>query len=86
METNSSEGRLKLTPEFVLDLWLNAHYAHNNDPDKGKQLNELMANYLPSVKIQLLYSLPVLSGIIIHIGALVTELLQREVLNFPEAE
>jgi hypothetical protein len=84
METNSSEGRLNLTPEYVLDLWLNADYVHNTDVSKEKQLAELMAQEPPSVKAQLLYSLPKLTEIIIGIGDLVSKALEKEVFSFPD--
>lgn len=75
---------LNLTPEYVLDLWINGQYFHGDNPDKRRQLNELLAQELPSVKIQLLWSLPLLTDIILRLAALVSKTLEQGAFEFPE--
>ena len=75
---------LNLTPKYVLDLWINGQYFHSNSPDKRRQLNELLAQELPSVKIQLLWSLPLLTDIILRLAALVSKALEQGAFKFPE--
>jgi hypothetical protein len=75
---------LNLTPEYVLDLWINGQYFHGDNPDKRRQLNELLAQELPSVKIQLLWSLPLLTRIILRLAALVSKALEQGAFEFPE--
>lgn len=79
------QGGRNLTPEYVLDLWINGSYFHD-DPDKRQQLIELMKNDLPSVKIQLLWSLPILTRIILHVGALVSQALEDKSFDFSKRE
>ena len=74
-------GSLNLTPQYVLDLWVNGHYFHS-DPDKGQKLNELMADDLPSIKIQLLWSLPILTRIILRLGAVISRALEEKLFDF----
>ena len=74
---------IKLTPEKVLDLWLNGAYFHS-DPEKAAQLHQLLSGDVPSVKLQLLWSLQYLPDTIILIGELVNKALSEGVLDFPE--
>jgi hypothetical protein len=77
-------GGLALTPEYVLDLWINGQYFHGGNPEKCQQLKELLAKELPSVKIQLLWSLPLLTDVILRVGAVVSKALKAEAFDFPE--
>jgi hypothetical protein len=70
---------IKLTPEYVLGLWLNGTYFHS-DPKKAAQLRQLLSRDVPSVKLQLLWSLDT----IIRIGGLVNKALSEGALDFPE--
>ena len=75
---------LNLTPEYVLDLWINGHYFHSDNSAKRQQLNNLLAQELPSVKIQLLWSLPLLTDIILRLGSLISQALEQDAFEFPE--
>lgn len=68
-------GGLNLTPEYVLDLWINGQYFHG-DPRKGQRLEKLLAQALPSVKIQLRWSLPLLTDVILRVGSVVSQALE----------
>jgi hypothetical protein len=73
---------LDLTPEYVLDLWLNGQYFHCDNPQKNQELKELLSQDIPSVKIQLRWSLPLLTDIILRIGAVVSQGLHEEAFDF----
>lgn len=75
---------LNLTPKYVLDLWINGQYFHSDNSDKRRELEELVAHELPSVKIQLLWSLPILTQTIFSIGNVVSKALREGVFEFPE--
>jgi hypothetical protein len=75
---------LALTPEYVLDLWINGQYFHGDNPEKSQQLKELLAKELPSVKIQLLWSLPLITDVILRVGVVVSKALKAGAFDFPE--
>ena len=75
-------GSLVLSPEYVLDLWLNGQYFHGNNLIKGNKLKELLAQEIPSVRIQLLWSLPLLTDIILRIGSVVSKALDDGDFDF----
>jgi hypothetical protein len=75
---------LDLTPKYVLDLWINGQYFHGDNPEKRQQLDKLLASELPSVRIQLLWSLPILTRIILRAGAVVSKALKAGAFEFPE--
>ncbi len=80
MRTNG----VNLTPEYVLDLWINGQYFHSDNPDKRKQLDDLLTHELPSVKIQLLWSLPILTQTIFAVGRVVAKALREDAFEFLE--
>lgn len=63
---------LDLTPECVLDLWINGLFFHSN-PEKKDQLDRLLKQDIQSAKLQLFYSLPILTETILNVGALVSK-------------
>ncbi len=75
---------LDLTPDYVLDLWFNGQYFHINDTEKSQQLKEFLANEIPTIKIQLQWSLPLLTDVILKIGAVILKGLKDEAFDFPE--
>lgn len=75
---------LALTPKYVLDLWINGQHFHRADPERMLQLKELLAKELPFVKIQLLWSLPLLTDVILRVGAVVSKALKAEAFDFPK--
>lgn len=84
METSGSEGRMKLTPKHVLDLWMyGAGYIHNWNRHEEEIFNELIAQELPSVKAQLLFSLPILTGIIISAAEPVNTICASTTIDTP---
>lgn len=78
-----TSGPLDLSPTFVLDLWLNGQYFHS-DPQKTERLKELLKSDLPAVKLQLLWSLPILTETIIKLGALISKALNENAFDFPD--
>ncbi|MEE8186727.1 MAG: hypothetical protein V3T99_03580 [Nitrososphaerales archaeon] len=70
-----------LTPEYVLDLWLNGQYFHSRDIRKRSELKELLSHEFPTVKIQLLWSLPILTRTILRTGELVKRTLDEGKLD-----
>ena len=79
-----TSGSLPLTPEYVLDCWINGLYFHNRDPQKSEQLCSLLNQELPSVKLQLMWSLPILTETIIRIGRLLTKAINECAFDFRE--
>ena len=73
-----------ITPEYALDLWINGHYFHSDNPEKCKRLKELSAKELSCIRIQLLYSLPLITNLILRIGALVSKALNEDAFAFSE--
>ncbi len=56
-----------LTSEYVLDLWINGFYFHN-DANKSEKLDELTKGQMPFTRMQLFSTLPGLVGVIIGLG------------------
>jgi hypothetical protein len=56
-----------LTGEYVLDLWINGYYFHN-DIYKAAELRRLLTNQLPLVRMQFLTILTDLTRIILYVG------------------
>lgn len=79
-----TSGNLNLTPKYVLDLWLNGKYFHNGNPQKTELLKQLLNKELPSVKLQLLWSLPILTETAIRIGGLIDRANNEGAFNFPK--
>ncbi len=74
----------KLTGEYVLDLWINGHYFHN-DIDKAVELSRYVANRdMPLVRTQFLSVLTGFTQIILYIGGVVNYGLRNELFHFPE--
>jgi hypothetical protein len=69
----------------VLALWINGQYFHGDNPDKERELKELLAQKPPSVKIQLLWSLPILTQTIFSISGVVSKALSQDAFKFPES-
>ena len=72
-----------LTPEYVLDLWINGEYFHN-DPDKASELRNLLAQPLPLARMQFLSALPVLTRIILYMGRVVAHGLEEGLFQIPQ--
>lgn len=72
-----------LTGEYVLDLWINGYYFHN-DADKVAKLEELTKGQLPLTRMQLYGALPGLTGIIIGVGHGIQKCLQEDKFVFPD--
>ena len=77
-------GKLSLTPEYVLDLWLNGQYFHSREPQKSEQLSSLLNKDVPLVRLQLSWSLPSLTRIILRLGGLLNKALSEGAFCFPE--
>jgi hypothetical protein len=76
------DGR-NLTGEYVLDLWINGYYFHN-DSNKTAELRRYIATQdLPLVRFQFLSALAALTDIILYLGAVVEYSLREGLFNFP---
>jgi hypothetical protein len=72
----------EVTPEYVYDLWVNSRIAHP-DPDKARELNELLQDTLPFAEMQFLAVLPKLTHIILFVGAVINKGFDDHLFNFP---
>lgn len=73
----------KVTPEHVLDLWINGHYFHN-DADKMAQLEQLLKCPIPIAQVQLINTLPILTSIINFLGQVIMYGLENDLFHIPE--
>lgn len=74
-----------LTGEFVLDLWINGHYFHN-DVEKAAELRRLLGDFIPLMRMKFLDSLVTLTQIILYVGAVVEYGLQEGYFSFPRSD
>lgn len=72
-----------LTPEYVLDLWFNGHYAHS-DRTKTLELRKLRDLELPIGEFALVYMLPVLVKIVLELGDIISSALKEGLFNVPQ--
>jgi hypothetical protein len=72
----------RLSGEYVLDLWINGHYFHN-DTEKRKELSRLLGDILPLVRVKFLSSLPYLTNVIIFLAQVVNKGLEDSLFAFP---
>jgi hypothetical protein len=75
-------GKLELSPKYVINLWLSTIF-HGDDLEKRKQLQELLEDRVPAVKIQLLWSLPTITNFILRFNDALRISLERNLYNFP---
>ena len=74
----------ELTAEYLLDLWINGHYFHN-DSEKEEELRRYLATGdMPLVRMQLLTVLPGLTQIVGYMGKVIKSALQEGHFSFPE--
>lgn len=70
-----------ITSEYVLDLWINGYYFHD-DVEKAAKLEELTKGQFPFTRIQLYSALPSLTGIIIGVGSGIKKCLNEGKFTF----
>lgn len=75
---------INLTPKFVLNLYC-SYYFHNDNIEKRHQLTSLLTNDVPAVKIQLLWSLPILTKVIICTHLILKNALREDAFQFPDS-
>jgi len=80
-----TNNKKKLTGEFVLDLWINGHYFHN-DADKAAELRRLLGDSIPLVRMKFLDCLAAFTQIILYVGAVVEYGLRENLFDFPDNE
>ena len=74
----------KLTGEYVLDLWINGYYFHN-DSDKAAEIRRYITNNdLPIVRMQFLSVLSALTQIIFYVGSVVNYCLRQGLFHIPD--
>lgn len=71
-----------LSPEYVLDLWINGHYFHN-DPDKAQEIRRLVQDPIPVARMQFISVLPSLTNAILYVAEVVTYGLEEGLFQFP---
>jgi hypothetical protein len=71
-----------LTPEYVLNLWINGYYFHN-DPEKTFELESLLKQPLPLVRMQFISCLPNLFQIIFYMGRVISYGLDNGLFKVP---
>jgi hypothetical protein len=79
-----TSGGVNLSPQHVLDLWLNGQYFHNGDIGKTERLKELLNKDLPTVKLQLIWSLPILTETILTVGGTISKAFNESAFHFLE--
>lgn len=72
-----------ITGEYILDLWINGYYFHN-DPDKRQELHRLFPDAAPLIRIKFLIVLYDLTNIILYLGNVIRYGLSQEM--FPGAD
>jgi hypothetical protein len=70
-----------LTSEYVLDLWINGHYFHD-DLEKAAKLEELAKGQILFTRMQLFGALPNLTGIILGVGQGIKKCLNANKFTF----
>ena len=75
-------NKSNLTPEHVLDLWINGYYFHN-DAQKATELKRLLAQPLPLARMRFLLSLADLFRIVSYMGAVVSHGLESDLFEIP---
>lgn len=70
-----------LTGEYVLDLWINGSFFHN-DEDKARTLVQLTKQPLPLLRMKFLSVLPGLTQVILYVGMVVEDSLRKELFDF----
>lgn len=71
-----------LAPEYVLDLWINGYYFHD-DVEKLAELERLLRQPLCLVRMQFLSILPNLTFIILYLGQVVAHGLKEGLFQIP---
>jgi len=72
----------QLTGEFLLDLWINGVYFHN-DNEKGDELNRLLGASSYLVRMKFLETLSSLTQVIFYVSSVVDYGLREDVFIFP---
>lgn len=70
-----------LNSEYMLDLWINGYYFHN-DAEKAAKLDELTKGSIPFTRMQLFVTLPGLTGIIMGAGEGIAKCLKEGKFTF----
>jgi hypothetical protein len=76
------EDGIELTPEHVLDLWINGLIFHSDNPEKRQTLDKHLKQDVKSAALQLFYSLPILTETILNVGALVSKAYHQKAFEF----
>lgn len=73
-----------LTTEYVLDLWINGHYFHN-DQAKARALNAIDAGVFPVSRMLMIRALPQLTAVVLFVADIVVRALCNGQFSFPAA-
>ena len=71
-----------LSGEYVLNLWINGHYFHN-DTEKREELSRLLGDILPLVRVKFISTLPYLTNVIIFVAQVVNKGLEDSLFTLP---
>ena len=76
MKINDKE----LTGAYVLDLYINGHYFHN-DTEKAAELRRLLGDFIPLLRAKFLEVLSGLTQIILYMGIVVSQALDQNLFR-----
>lgn len=69
-----------LTGEYVLDLYINGHYFHN-DSEKAEELRCLLGDFIPLFRVKFLEVISALTQIIIYLGGVISYALDQNLFT-----
>jgi hypothetical protein len=71
-----------ISPEYMLDLWINGHYFHD-DAKKASELEGLLSRPGSPARMQFLVDLSALASLILSTADVVTQALDENLFQFP---
>jgi hypothetical protein len=73
----------KITPAYILDLWIDGYYFHSNR-EKFQELQNMIQASWSLVRMHILQSIPVLTSITSYLGNVVIYALRADLFELPE--
>ena len=76
------QDRRPISPEYMLDLWINGYYFHN-DPSKAEELENLLTQPVSLARMQFLNDFVALVPIVQYMGNVVAHCLDSQLFQIP---